>query len=102
MNSLLNCRSKKTKPAQIKSLVEGNLLSFTQSYDTDPSNQLHTRINTWLKESRYASSKRREWGMRACCICLQPQIVSDRDAPLPGLQNWLPRRGFDSDTSSSY
>ena len=104
MNSFSFCRSKKGKPKQFTSLVECNLLSFAQSHDTDPNNQLHYRINAWLKESRYASSKRREWGMRAWCICLEPQIVSDCDVPLPGLQNWLPRRNIDggSESSSSY
>jgi hypothetical protein len=79
---ILSCRSNKGEPKQLKLLIECNLLTFTETYDMDQSNHLRIRINKWLQESKNAS-KRRDWGIRACCTCLQPQIISDYDHPFP-------------------
>jgi hypothetical protein len=100
MASMLFFCSKKDKPKyqQQHQLVERNLLSLVQTHSTpSDTDQLRHRINTWLRESSDAS-RRHDWGLFPCCICLQPQDISDFDAPGSGLRDWLPRR--DSDVST--
>ena len=100
MASMLFFCSKKDKPKcqQQHKLVERNLLSLVQTHSTpSDTDQLRHRINTWLRESSDAS-RRHDWGLFSCCICLQPQDFSDFDAPGSGLRDWLPRR--DSDVST--
>ncbi len=94
MASMLFFCPRKDKPKQLHKLIERNLLSFAQIDDKDHKNQLHHRINKWLRESR-DESKRHDWRIFACCNCFQPQYISDSDTPEPGLQDWLPRRDSD-------